>query len=195
MRRPSSGFTLLEALVAIVVLGTILVLLSQGFRLGLRGMAHYDRAVWAQSEGEPIARVLRQLIERMNPGTYPDPPQVRGNDRALAFTSEIPDPLTGSMIPADMRLALDGDALVLWWTPHAAGVPLGPPPAPQRTVLLARVERFRITYSSKTSPGTWISAWSEPALPAAVSVVVQPAEAGRAWPPIIVQPRREQAEE
>ena len=195
MNRRPSGFTLLETLVAMVVLGTILVLLSQGFRFGLRGMAHYDRTVWTQSESEPIARVLRRLIERMNPGTYPDPPQVRGNERALAFTSEIPDPLTGSMIPADIRLALDAGALVLWWTPHAAGVPLGPPPAPKRTVLLARVGRLRISYSSKTSPGTWISAWSESALPATVSVVVQPAEAGRAWPPIIVQPRREQVEE
>jgi prepilin-type N-terminal cleavage/methylation domain-containing protein len=190
-----SGFTLMEVLVVLAATGMVLVMLGQGVRIGLRGEDTFHRAVRAQSDMEPVERALRHMIERMDPGMYPDPPVVRGSANALAFTTELPDPDTGGTLTADVRLQAIDEHLILWWTPHARGIPFAAPPPPERKVLLTRVARLDISYAPKGSATAWVSNWSQPALPGLVRLRVVPMAGEPAWPPIIVRPPREQAEE
>lgn len=195
MRHRSSGFTLIEVLVALSVTGVILVMITQGLHVGLRGADSFHRAVRMQSDMEPVERALRHMIERMDPGMYPEPPAVRGSASALAFTTELPDPATDGTLTADVRLEVDDGRLVLWWTPHTRGIPFNTPPPPRREVLLEQVARLDLSYAAIMAGSTWLSRWTRPALPGLVRLVVVPAVGGQAWPPIIVRSPREQAEE
>ncbi len=195
MKRRSAGFTLIEILIVLAVAGIILVILGQGLRLGIRGTDSFRHAIRAQSDMVPVERALRAMIERMDPGLYPEPPDVHGTAHALAFTTELPDAATGGTLTADVRLEAAGGRLVLWWTPHAMGVPFGPPPPPQHEVLLDRVERLDIGYAAKGAGASWRSSWAEQTLPGLIRLVVVPAASGESWPPIIARPPREQAEE
>ena len=173
----------------------VLVILGQGIRIGTRGSDAFHRGVRTQSDMEPVERALRHMIERMDPGIYPEPPVVRGSANAIAFTTELPDPATGGTLTADVRLeAIDG-RLILWWTPHTRGIPFVAPPPPHRMVLLERIAGLDISYAPKGTGTAWIPSWTQPALPGVVRLRVVPMQGEQAWPPIIVHPPREQAEE
>jgi hypothetical protein len=177
------------------VLGLILAMLAQGVRVGLSGTERYHGAVQTQSDMEPVERALRHMIERMDPGMYPDPPVVRGTANVLVFTTELPDPSTGGTLTADVRLETDDGRLALWWSPHMRGVPFDAPPPPEHEVLLEKIGGLEIGYAAKGAGAAWVSSWSQPALPGLVRLRLVPAEGGKAWPPIIARPQREQAEE
>jgi general secretion pathway protein J len=195
VRQRSSGVTLVEVLVALTVLGVILVLIAQGLHVGLRGADSFYRAVREPSDMEPVERALRQMIERMDPGMYPEPPLVRGSASAIFFTTELPDPTTGSTLTADVRLEAKDGRLVLWWTPHTRGIPFNGPPPPRREVLLDHVAGLQISYAPKGAGLAWVSSWTQQAMPGLVRLVVVPVPGGEAWPPVIARPQREQAEE
>lgn len=195
MRHRSAGFTLIEILVVLAIMGLILIMITQGVHVGVRGADSFYRAVQMQSDMEPVEHALRQMIERMNPGMYPEPPLVRGSASAIFFTTELPNPTTGGTLTADVRLQADDGNLVLWWTPHTRGIPFNAPPPPHREVLLPGVARLDISYAAKGAGATWLSRWSQPALPGLVRLVVIPQAGGRAWPPIITSTQREQAEQ
>ncbi len=189
------GFTLIEVLIVLAILGLVLVTLGQGLRVGIRGTDMFDRMVRTQSGMEPVERALRRMIERMDPGQYPEPPVVRGSSSAIAFTTELPDPDTGGTMIADVRLEASGGRLLLWWTPHARGVAFGAPPPAHRKVLLDHVAGLEISYAARDSGTAWLSSWTQPALPGLVRLRVVPLAGGSVWPAIVVRPPREQAEQ
>lgn len=189
------GFTLLEVVVALALLGLLLVMLGQAVLVGSRATAVHRRIVQAQLDITPVERALRHMIERMDPGVYPQPPVVRGSANAVSFTTELPDASTGGTMVADVRLEAEGGRLLLWWTPHGRGLPFAALPAPQRTVLLDQVARLDLDYAPKGAGAAWQGDWSAPALPGLVRVRLVPGPGGRSWPPIVVRPLREAAEE
>ena len=191
----AGGFTLLEVVVALALLGLLLVMLGQGVLVGTRATAVHHRIVQAQLDIAPVEHALRQMIERMDPGVYPQPPAILGTARALAFTTELPDAATGGMMVADVRLDAAEGSLLLWWTPHGRGVPFAAPPAPQRTVLLEHVAGLELDYAAKGAGAAWQAGWNPPSLPGLVRMRLVPAQGTRAWPPIIARPLREAAEE
>lgn len=195
MKQPPDGFTLLEVVVALALLGLLLVMLGEGVQVGTRATAVHHRIVRAQLDIPPVEHALRHMIERMDPGLYPQPPAIRGTADALAFTTELPDGATGGKMLADVRLEAAGGHLLLWWTPHGAGLPFGAPPAARRTVLLEQVARLELDYAAKGAGAAWQRSWEQPALPGLVRLRLVPAPGGRSWPPVIARPLREAAEE
>jgi prepilin-type N-terminal cleavage/methylation domain-containing protein len=193
--RRSSGVTLLEVIVVLAVLGLVLVMLTQGVRAVMRASDTYYRAIREQSDIVPVERALRRMIERMDPGVYPQPPVVRGTSSAVVFTTELPDIGTGGTLEADVRLEAVGGVLLLWWTPHTWGIPFSASPAPHRDVLLDHVARLEVSFLPKGAQGAWEANWMQPALPGVVRLRVVLSGGGREWPPIIARPLREQAEE
>jgi prepilin-type N-terminal cleavage/methylation domain-containing protein len=195
MKRRSDGFTLIEVLVVVAVTGLILALLGQGLRLGLSGTQSYFRVVRTQSDVQPVEHALRSMIERMDPGLYPEPPQMRGAAQSLTFTTELPDPETGRAMTADVLLGVEHGHLVLVWTPHGGGIPFGQPPPSRHEVLLDHVDRLDISYAARGSAAAWVSSWNQPALPGLVRMRIETAKGRETWPPIIISIPREQAEE
>ncbi len=194
-RQPDAGFTLLELLVALVVLGFILAGLTQGVRYGLRATDTQARTLAERSELDAVDRALRRLIEQMDPGSARDGVVVRGGSGQLAFVSELP---AASGLPtrrADIGLGVDGaHRVVLRATPRPAGKPFGPPPLPIETELLRDVDHIELAYWPRAEPQQWTNSWNANDLPLLVRLrVVFPPNDHRHWPDIIAGPRRQRA--
>ncbi len=192
--RDEAGFTLLEILVALVVLGVLLVTLSQGVHFGFAAWGRQDQALRTAETLQADDRVLRRLIEECYPGTERDGAKLVGRPHAMAFTSEMPIGHDGAASRADISLMVDHDGrLILSWLPHLHAERLQPAPPPHVSVLLEHVAGLQLSYWSTAGRG-WARDWDAATLPDLVRIRVQFAEGdARRWPDIVEAPAREQA--
>ena len=187
------GFTLLEIIVALVVLGVLLVTLSQGVRFGFTALGHQERALRLGEGLQATDRTLRRLVEDADPGTERDGARLSGRAHAMAFTSTLPIGDDGAPSLADIRLAVDGDGhLVLSWVPHLHAQRLQPAPAPRVSVLLGHVAGLDLSYWSD-SDRQWQRSWDATSLPGLVRIRIGfPEGDHRSWPDIVAAPARDQ---
>jgi len=195
----AAGFTLLELLVALSVLGMLLVGLAQGMRLGLRAWEAQERMLSRQGDLVAVDRALRRLVEQMHPGSEARPARLVGGAGGMAFVTELP--MAAGTLPtrrAEVALLVASGRLVLRWTPrlHARGAA---PPSVTETELLRGIERLELAYlhpGTAAGGGVWVSAWEEPTLPALLRIrLVFPPGDPRRWPDILAAPRAERPEE
>ncbi len=212
----AAGFTLLEVLVAVVILGFLMLGLAQGTRFGLTAWAAQDRLIGEHADLDAVDRALRSLVERMDSGTARNPAAVSGTAAGLVFTSVLPTVAFQAGAPpgsttggteggaqegtrADMLLTVDPKhELVLRWTPHLHALRLGPPPLPRTEVLLRGVERLDLSYwaparrsgaGGGASAGGWTRAWNDRKLPGLVRLrFVFVPDDRRRWPDIVAAP-------
>lgn len=187
--RRAAGFTLLEILVALVVLGFLLVALGQGSRFGTRALNVQTRMIDQREGLEAVDRALRRMIEQADAGTPGGEAPVTGTPSRLAFTTRLPVATVEGQY-ADTVLAVDGARrLVLRWTPHRHAVRFGPPPGPEEVELLRGVARLEIGYWRRSGEGGWLGSWSDREPPALIRVRIVFAEGDpRRWPDIVVAP-------
>src|SRR5271167_1315804 len=134
-----SGFTLLEMLVVIVVLGFLVIGLTQGVRAGMALWHAQQRRVGETAELDASARVLRSLLTGaaapipggFGPGTAAGG-GIKGDANHLTFIGNLPTGL-GVTRRADISIELHDGRLVLRWTPRLHEIPFGPPPQPTVT--------------------------------------------------------------
>ena len=192
------GFTLLEILVALVLLGFLLVGLSAGVNAGLALWRAQRREVSKIRDLDATARVLRALltgIPQIVPGGFAAGPQgrggVRGTADAFVFVGDMPTGL-GTTRRADIRLELRGTQLVLLWAPHRHEV-LRQMPRPRETVLFVGVKSLQIAYmgnSNPAQPAAWVSLWPGPGIPRLIRIRLRFAKGDpRHWPDLIAAPR------
>ena len=193
-RHDDAGFTLLEIIVALVVLGVLLVTLSQGVHFGFAAWGRQDQTLRTGETLQAADRTLRQLIEQVYPGTERDAAKLRGRAHAAAFTSSLPIGRDGEPSEADISLTVDHDGrLVLSWLPHVHAQLLQAAPAPHVSVLLEHVAGLQLSYWSD-SAGQWSREWNQPTLPDLIRIGIEfPAHDKRRWTDIVEAPVREQA--
>ena len=190
--RPSAGFTLLEILVALAVLGLLMAGLVQGLRTGVTAWNNQTKAVAARGDLDATDRTIRILLARMNPGGASGrPPILKATARSLTFTTAMPD--AADALPsriADVTLALDDShQLSLLWAPHVRGIPTTPP-QPEKVVLLRDVDQLDLAYWHDGQQG-WQPEWRGPSLPKLIRVrIVLPAGHAKQVPDIVVSPMR-----
>ena len=193
-RGAQAGFTLLEIMVAIVVLGFLMAGLAQATRFGLRAWDTQARLIEQRGDLDAVDRTLRTLIGGLDPGYRVDPPNIVGNAHGFAFTTTLPEgaALAAGLASrrADVLLTVDAARrLLLRWTPARHAARLAPPPPPIETVLLTGVVRIDVAYWRE--PGGWVAAWDGRVPPALVRIrLVSDAGPTSAWPPIVIAPRR-----
>lgn len=195
--RHDGGFTLLEIVVALVVLGILLVTLTRGVQFGLSAFDRQDRMIRTGGQLEAVDRTLRQLIEQLDPGTGMDAGTVVGTRHALAFRAPLP--IRASEPPggfrrddlADLRLSVTaGHRLLLTWLPHRHVRAVGSSVAPHQETLLDGVDRIDCDYWSE---GTWQSQWRQPKPPGLVRIrIVFGKDDPRHWPDLVAAPARDQ---
>jgi general secretion pathway protein J len=188
-----AGFTLLEVLISLVVLGLLILGLAQGTRFGLLATGRQSRIITRQADFDAVDRTLRRMIEQIAPGNSHDAPEIKGNANSVEFTSELP--LGAGSSPtcqAEIRILVDrSQELLLRWAPYSHGIRIGPPPSPTDTLLLPDVDRLEISYWSHTGPPGWRASWSEAALPALIRIrIVLAADPAAVWPDIVAAPQR-----
>lgn len=194
-----AGFTLLELLVAITLLGLLSMILMGSLRFGLqaweRGMIHSDHV----GNGIPAQQFLRRVIEDAYPFfSANDPTRGRvdfaGSADSLSFLAPAPIALGGG---GRSRLTLsvrrhDGRAdLVVRAEPELGG---GETSAPSRSRLIADADSVELAYFGKgrsDRAAVWHEQWTDQiALPQLVRVRVRfPPGDSRAWPDLVVPPR------
>lgn len=201
MRAAQSGFTLLEILVALVVLGFLMVGLAQGVQFGLKAWDLQARQVALRSDMDATERVLRNLIAQADPGEFSDPATFKGDSSKMSFASRLPLPAVTGLPTRSVDVGLGVDArqrLVLRWSPRPHAERLTPEPLPNETVLLERVQRIEISYfKGGSGKGTgWLKTWNDPDVPLLVRFrLVFPSGDQRHWPEVVVGTMRQRQEE
>lgn len=203
--RPDAGFTLLEVLVSLVVLGFLMAGLTQGTRFGLRALDRQATRAATVGDLDAVDRVLRRLVEAMDPGNARESPVVEGGRNTLRMVTDLGAATVALREGlAEIRLVVEDGRLVMLWAPARHVIPLSPPPPLLRAVLLEGVAGLDLAYWGPAEKGAvpgWQPVWAQPALPTLVRVrlVFPEDEPGRGtrrgavgrWPDIIAAPRRE----
>jgi general secretion pathway protein J len=195
-----TGFTLLEVLVVLVVLGLLVVGLTQGVRAGLTLWDAQTRRVGETSELDAAARILRILLTGIpanpsggvNPGAAGTTTEFEGRPDSLAFVGDLPNGL-GSTRRAEIKIELLGERLVLSWTPHRHELSSAPAPKPVETELMRGVERLDLAYwgsPAPDQPAGWQAQWDGPRLPELIRLRLGFAKGDRRrWPDLIAAPQ------
>ncbi len=185
--RRSPGFTLLEMMVTLVVLGLLLVGLSDGTRFGLLAWRHQAGIVAQRDQLDAVDRTLRQLLAHVE---FEDSgPQDSGDSGGLAFIGELPASVGLSTRRAEMILLVDENhRLVLRWRPLRHERSFVAPPPPTDTTLISGIERLEVAYDSGGAAG-WQSGRKSGVAPVLIKLnLVFPVGDPRHWPAIIVNP-------
>jgi general secretion pathway protein J len=192
-----TGFSLLELLVALSVLGLVLIALNHGVRTGLGVWNVQSRQINRTKDLDATARVLRTVLTQIpvaastNPASPPAAIAFTGKPDELALVGNLPTGL-GTDSYADMALHLNAKRLVLNWSPHRHEL-VDATPAANVTEILQGVEHLDIAYwgpPSPNAPSAWLAGWDGPALPGLVRIRLSfAAKDARRWPDLIIAPR------
>jgi general secretion pathway protein J len=174
-----SGFTLLETLVVVVVLGFLMVGLTQGVRTGLRLWEAQTRRVGETAELDTAARILRTLLSGivLQPSAAPSTgsegqAEFKGTATSLSFVGDLPTGL-GTTRHANIALEIQQGRLVLRWTPRRHELSSAPPPEPVETELVRQVERLDLAYWGVSSPDQtpeWQAQWEGSSAPELIRI-------------------------
>jgi general secretion pathway protein J len=192
------GFTLLEMLVVVTVLGFLIIGLTQGVRTGLTLWEAQSRRVGETAELDAAARILRALLSGIAPSPSVGPTggagglELKGSAASLAFVGDLPTGL-GTTQRADITLELSRGRLVLRWTPHRHELSTAAASPPTETELVGNVERLDLAYWGTSSSGQetgWQAQWDGPAIPELIRVrLVFSANDRRRFPDLIAAPQ------
>jgi general secretion pathway protein J len=198
-RHRQCGFTLLEMLVALTVLGFLVIGLNEGIRTGFGIWSAHTRQIGGIAELDSTARLLRTLL-----GGIPLLPAAAANPRSLglaisfsgaadqvAFVGDMPTGL-GSRRRADIQLAVRSGRLVLLWKPHRHEQSNTVTHITE-TELLRDVAHVDFAYLASVGPNsttTWVAQWNSPAIPQMIRIrLIFRRGDNRQWPDIIVSPQ------
>ncbi len=184
-----NGFTLLELLAAVAILGLLLVVLSQGVHFGLLATRSEAR-IGAENAGlQELDLAVRHLIEATDPRAEDqDRPSLLGSRNTMTLLTELPgDPVAPR--PVEATLYVDSrQRLMLRWRAVPGAVRVERPQPVNETELLCCVARLELSFWQQT--GGWVGGWQSSELPAMVRIHLVFADPRlRRWPDIIVAPR------
>lgn len=199
------GFTLLELLVAITLLGVLMAALFGALRLGARvwetGEARLDESARAQIVQDFLRRQFGQtmpLVEVASDPLAADGLLFAGEPDRLRFVSLLPEHLGAGVCLMELALSEPGRVgepgdLVIRWRPLDLAGEADTPPRTEERVLIENVERLEIAYfggsPTEPAPGWWQQWLQQRSLPTLVRLrLVFPAGDARVWPELIVAP-------
>jgi prepilin-type N-terminal cleavage/methylation domain-containing protein len=188
--RAETGFTLLEVLVSLIVLGIISVALAHSIKFGISADDTEVRLIHRSQDMERLDRVIRGLIEHALPPVSNEDRPFSGEEHRLSFITELPDePEDRPVRRARVAIGVNDQLrLVVRWQPSAHAVPLSEPPEPFEILISSGVARLDISYRHTASEGgTWNATWDQSSLPALVRVHFVSKDSVKRWPDIIVR--------
>lgn len=194
-RDRAAGFTLVELLIALTLVGLLATLVFGGVRLAARAWGRTDDRAAAAAERWAVANVLRDAITGANPAFASADLRDRtiafdGEPGSLALLAPLPQAIAAG-VTAEMRFYLEGEGashtLVLGWRLDLPSAANGEPLPENRVVLLDRVRRIGFAYFGSDTRGDapgWHDSWSErTALPQLVRIDIERSDpALPAWP-------------
>jgi general secretion pathway protein J len=202
-----AGFTLIEALIGIVVLSVMFSLLMSALFAMTKSARGGEHRIQHADSARLVMDFLRRHLEQATPLTERVERESYalffGEREAMRFVGHLPAHRGGGglqYLHLTVEAAAAGHVLVLYHRSARVETPLSSSTLPdewQRTVLLEGVDRIRFSYfggdDDETRPG-WSDAWpgAQDSLPALVKVELEYAD-GRSWPPLVVAVRTQTA--
>jgi general secretion pathway protein J len=212
LRAAEHGFTLLELLVAITLLGLLMAALFGALRLGARVWERADARLDASTTTQVVQDFIRQRLTGMLPLETTPPglaegdvfePAFVGTLGAVRFASPAPEYLGAGIHLMELALAgaggVDGTRnLVLRWRPLEPDGRTAEDVAPEERVLIENIEALELAYFGAIDPAQppgWWQTWEGQAeLPQLIRLRVSfPENDARTWPELIVRPMVDQA--
>lgn len=197
------GFTLLELLIAITLLGLILVLLFGGLRLGVRSWDAAQASVDTMNTVRSVEGFLRGEMGRVYPYRWRSGSGQRmaflGERHSLSFVAPLPSRIGGGgLYVMSMTLEQNGDVKRIVWKqlPVSARMQDFSALADAKEMELAsaelsNVEEVWLTYFGQESDSAeprWMDRWeNDKRLPQLIRVQVK-LKRGPEWPEFVVAP-------
>lgn len=194
------GFTLLELLIGMALVGFILVLLFAGLNLGTRSWEAGEARIATSSRQAVVVDFLRRTLEQ----AYPLRWRVDNEDR-LAFAGEAealrfvgPVPMHGGarvnqVLILDLAEGAPGRNLVMRWhlpDPREPGFAIAEAAEPK--VLIKGIERLSFAYygaESDAEEPAWHERWVDQKAPPELIRLQLVMANGESWPDIVAAPR------
>jgi general secretion pathway protein J len=201
-RSGEAGFTLLELLIALTLLGLLTTLIFGGLRLATQAWSRVDDRAGDAADLRAVADVLRHALG----AAYPVYATADPTDPTIAFDGEADSvflvaplpPAIGAGIPAELRFAVAGNgrsrALVMGWRLDLPAADGGGPLPEQRIELLRHVRAIRFAYFGPDATGgapIWQWEWAgRDRLPDLVRIRIERDETSLPdWPAFTAEPR------
>lgn len=199
----AAGFTLLELLVAVSVLGLLSISIARGLKLGSQGWTRAYAATWQADRMRDARRLLQQLVTAATPA-FAKQISSSGdfNDRSIAFTgtpeilaliTRLPQSISqqsgGMPLMVAARLSVENNSLVLDWRADLPRSDNGGPLPDSRLVAASHISAVRFAYFDPVNG--WQTEWiGRTALPTLIRVTLQDNDARQTmWPALIMQTR------
>lgn len=198
--RSSQGFTLLELLIGMTLVGFILSLLFAGLNLGTRSWEAGEQRMVTSSQQAVVVDFIRRAIEQ----TYPLRWRVE-EEELLAFAGEaeslrfvgtvaMHDGASGNhLIALDLADGETGRDLVMRWQLPDPGAPgFESIEQAESKVLIKAVKGMALAYfgaQSETEDPAWHDQWLDQKTPPELIRLQLTMENGETWPDIVAAPR------
>jgi general secretion pathway protein J len=191
------GFTLLEILVALTLLGLLMVALLGGVRLGMRAWETSGTRLDDDARLAAVQDFLRERLTqaRLFGAAVRTGPAFQGEGDRLNFVTLMPEHLGTGLERMLLSLSNAGDGADLsveWWPADLGDNPEAARAAVHSRVLLANVAELQLAYFGQVQtrqPLVWSEVWNQTSLPLLVRVRLGfPEQDARSWPDLIVRP-------
>jgi general secretion pathway protein J len=199
MRRVQ-GFTLLELLIGMTLVGFILTLLFAGLNLGTRSWEAGEQRMVTSSRQAVVVDFIRRVIERTDPMRWrvgeEDQLAFAGEAESLRFVGALAmhEGTTGNhLIALDLASGETGRDLVMRWRlPDLREPGFGPLEQAEPKVLLKAIRSMTLAYfgaEADTEEPAWHDQWLNQKAPPELIRLRLTMENGETWPDIIAAPR------
>lgn len=194
MSSREAGYTLVEMLASLIIVGFAAALMFSGVTTGRRVWENADRANVIGESISGAQMLLRARLERAYPATrydkIPTYADFFGAENTVTFLSPPRDiQAPSALVRYTLGLASNGDLVLSYLSdvavdPKAIGIPL---------VLLHNVQQLDIGYFGVIPPDkapAWHDQWQgRPVLPSLMRIRVQfPPDDPRGWPDLLIKP-------
>ena len=197
-RRKTSGFTLLELLVALLLLSAIFLLLTSGLQFGTKIWNSSEPQLGGVAETVTVQQLLRRVLSGAGPLIFEDTNLHRrvffvGNEHSVRFIAPVPERLGVGGLYEVAIYATDGDKprnrlVMTWRLVRQAEQPSETQVKERRSVLMDRITQIRFAYfghQGLKEPARWYNEWDGLALPTAIRLRVTFND-GAPWPDLVV---------